>query len=65
MSQDQFVILLYFNQWLMQALHIYTPGIYVDGYIVFAFPLVRSYVHLFVGSFVILERSWNLCQSLC
>ena len=24
--------------------HIYTPGIYADGYIVFAFPFVRSYV---------------------
>ena len=22
----------------------YTPGIYADGYIVFAFPFVRSYV---------------------
>ena len=24
------------------------PGIYADGYIVFAFPFVRSYVHWFV-----------------
>ena len=23
---------------------VYTPGIYADGYIVFAFPFVRSYV---------------------
>ena len=30
----------------------YTPGIYADGYIVFAFPFVRSYVRLFVRSFV-------------
>ena len=30
----------------------YTPGIYADGYIVFAFPFVHSYV-----------RSWNLRQS--
>ena len=44
---------------------IYTPGIYADGYIVFAFPFVRSYVRLFVSSFVIPERSWNLCQSFC
>ena len=26
------------------AVYIYTPGIYADGYIVFAFPFVRSYV---------------------
>ena len=51
----------------------YTPGIYADGYIVFAFPFVRSYVRWFVrsfvrsfvSSFVIPERSWNLCQSFC
>ena len=30
----------------------YTPGIYADGYIVFAFPLVRSSVRMFVSSFV-------------
>ena len=30
----------------------YTPGIYADGYIVFAFPFVRSYVRLFVRSLV-------------
>ena len=39
---------------------VYTPGIYADGYIVFAFPLVRSSVRMFVSSFV---RSWNLRQS--
>ena len=47
----------------------YTPGIYADGYIVFAFPFVRSSVRMFVcsfvSSFVIPERSWNLCQSFC
>ena len=37
----------------------YTPGIYADGYIVFAFPFVRSYVR----SFVIPSRSWNLRPS--
>ena len=26
----------------------YTPGIYADGYIVFAFPFVRSFVRSFV-----------------
>ena len=31
---------------------IYTPGIYADGYIVFAFPFVRSYVRSFVRSLV-------------
>ena len=30
----------------------YTPGIYADGYIVFAFPFVRSSVRMFVSSFV-------------
>ena len=29
-----------------------TPGIYADGYIVFAFPFVRSYVRSFVSSFL-------------
>ena len=33
-------------------LTIYTPGIYADGYIVFAFPFVRSSVRMFVSSFV-------------
>ena len=32
--------------------HSYTPGIYADGYIVFAFPFVRSYVRSFVRSLV-------------
>ena len=30
----------------------YTPGIYAEGYIVFVFPIVRSYVRSFVCSFV-------------
>ena len=30
----------------------YTPGIYADGYIVFAFPFVRLSVRMFVSSFV-------------
>ena len=30
----------------------YTPGIYADGNIVFAFPFVRSSVRMFVSSFV-------------
>ena len=32
--------------------HDYTPGIYADGYIVFAFPFVCSLVRSFVSSFV-------------
>ena len=40
-----------------------TPGIYADGYIVFAFPFVCSSVRMFVCSFVIPSRSWNLRQS--
>ena len=43
----------------------HTPGIYAEGYIVFAFPFVGSFVGSFVSSFVIPERSWNLCQSFC
>ena len=35
------------------------PGIYAEGYIVFAFPFVRSYVRSFVRP----SRSWNLRQS--
>ena len=30
----------------------YTPGIYADGYIVFAFPFVHTYVRSFVRFFV-------------
>ena len=30
----------------------YTPGIYADGYIVFAFPFVRMFVSSLVCSFV-------------
>ena len=41
----------------------YTPGIYADGYIVFAFPFVRSSVRMFVSSFVLPSRSWKLRQS--
>ena len=41
----------------------YTPGIYAEGYIVFAFPFVRSYVRLFVRSFVLPSVTWNLRQS--
>ena len=41
----------------------YTPGIYADGYIVFAFLFVRSSVRMFVSSFVLPSRSWNLRQS--
>ena len=29
----------------------YTPGIYAEGYIVFVFPFVRSYVRMFVRSY--------------
>ena len=44
------------NTILLRNHNDYTPGIYADGYIVFAFPFVRSYVRSFV-------RSWNLRQS--
>ena len=41
---------------LYVCIYVYTPGIYADGYIVFAFPFVRSsvcsLVRLFVRSFV-------------
>ena len=39
------------GQYLKLNAH-YTPGIYADGYIVFAFPFVRSSVRMFVSSFV-------------
>ena len=32
--------------------NLYTPGIYAEGYIVFVFPFVRSFVRLFVCSLV-------------
>ena len=43
--------------------HNYTPGIYAEGYIVFAFPFVLSSVRMFIRSFVTLSRTWNLRQS--
>ena len=33
------------------AMYDYTPGMYAEGYIVFAFPSVRSYVRSFVRSY--------------
>ena len=51
----------------LQFVHIYTPGIYSEGYIVFVFPFVRSYVRMFVRSFVrsfvLPSVTWNLRQS--
>ena len=49
----------------------YTPGIYAEGYIVFVFPFVCSYVRSFVcsfvrsfvRSFVLPSVAWNLRQS--
>ena len=38
---------------------LYTPGIYAEGYIVFVFPFVCS----FVRSFVLPSVTWNLRQS--
>ena len=37
---------------------LYTPGIYAEGYIVFAFPFVCSFVRLWLPS-----STWNLQQS--
>ena len=36
----------HYSEWTTNAVwwHNYTPGIYADGYIVFAFPFVSSYV---------------------
>ena len=46
---------------------VYTPGIYAEGYIVFVFPFVcsyvRSFVCSFVRSFVLPSVAWNLRQS--
>ena len=45
-------------------MHGYTPGIYDEGYIVFVFPFVSSYVRSFICSFVRTSfRQWNLRQS--
>ena len=41
----------------------YTPGIYADGYIVFAFPFVRSSIRVFVrnsGTFIELTSKFWL-----
>ena len=48
------------------GLRYYTPGIYAEGYIVFVFPFVCSFVRLFVSfvrSFVLPSVAWNLRQS--
>ena len=43
----------------------YTPGIYAEGYIVFIFPFVRTYVRSFICSFVRTpSRSWNYFKVL-
>ena len=47
----------------------YTPGIYADGYIVFAFPFVCSYVRSFVRgilrqSFALKFLKWCISQQL-
>ena len=40
----------------------YTPGIYADGYIVFAFPFVRSSVRMFVrNSVTFVEFASKFC----
>ena len=41
--------------WNRAAQTFYTPGIYAEGYIVFVFPFIRTYVCLFVRFFV---RLW-------
>ena len=58
--EDLTKIILELSSNIIKYAPYYTPGIYADGYIVFAFPLVRSSVRMFVSSFV---RSWNLRQS--
>ena len=46
----------------------YTPGIYAEGYIVFIFPFVRTYVcslvHSVLRVFVIPSCSWNYFKLL-
>ena len=45
--------------------HIYTPGIYADGYIVFVFPFVRLYVRLFVRTSVtFVEFASKFCDKV-
>ena len=46
----------------LKLLDIYTPGIYADGYLVFAFPFVRSYVRMFVrNSVTFVEFASKFC----
>ena len=42
--------------------HCYTPGIYVDGYIVFAFPFIPSNVRWFVRSFKFVRYSGTFVE---
>ena len=53
-----FVVLIWHKTVDQDMVH-YTPGIYAEGYIVFVFPFVCS----FVRSFVLPSVAWNLRQS--
>ena len=44
--------LISISHFKVMNIDIYTPGIYAEGYIVFVFPFVCSYVRSFVCSFV-------------
>ena len=66
-NQEEVIIVtsidICWSLYILNVIYYYTPGIYADGYIVFAFPFVRSSVRMFVSSFVLPSRSWNLRQS--
>ena len=49
LSKPEFSVIQFFSVLLQPS---YTPGIYADGYIVFAFPFVCSFVRSFVRSFL-------------
>ena len=60
--KSSYVYVMSFLCWLklpLKSLY-YTPSIYAEGYIVFVFPFIRSYVH----SFIIASRSWNYFKAL-
>ena len=43
----------------------YTPGIYAEGYIVFAFPFVLLSIRMFVGDYVMfMEFTTKFCKFL-
>ena len=53
----------FFSQDMFFFFFCYTPGIYAEGYIVFVYPFVRSYVCMYVSLFVLPLRLRKLRRS--